>query len=119
MPPASPISAVLIHVTDVPAALRWYQAAFPDAVPRHLADFDFTFLQIGPVSLEIVPADDKVGSGPAGTIIYWAVEDFDVSLAHFLSLGATLYRGPLAIQDGLRMAQVSDPWGNCIGLRGL
>jgi len=118
MPLASPISAVLIHVADVSAALSWYQAAFPGAVPQYLADFDFTFLQIGPVSLELVPADEKVGAGPAGSIVYWAVEDFDASLAHFLSLGAVLYRGPLAIQDGLRMAQVRDPWGNCIGLRG-
>lgn len=118
MPAGSPISAVLIHVSDVPAAIRWYQAAFPQTVPQHLAEFDFSFLQIGPVSLELVPADEKVGAGPAGSVVYWAVEDFDAALAHFQALGATLYRGPLAIQDGLRMCQVRDPWGNCIGLRG-
>ena len=31
--------------------------------------------------------------------------------------GARLYRGPLAIEGGQWMAQVRDPWGNCIGLR--
>lgn len=33
-------------------------------------------------------------------------------------VGAELYRGPLDMGDGQRMAQVRDPWGNLIGLRG-
>lgn len=59
-----------------------------------------------------------MGSGPFGSVVYWAVDDFNAALAHVEKLGATLYRGPLAIQDGLAMCQVRDPWGNCIGLRG-
>jgi predicted enzyme related to lactoylglutathione lyase len=39
-------------------------------------------------------------------------------LAHLIAIGGTLYRGPLDIQDDMRMCQVKDPWGNCIGLRG-
>ena len=40
------------------------------------------------------------------------------ALRHFEGLGAIRYRGPMAIEDGQRMCQVRDPWGNCIGLRG-
>ncbi|WP_435635237.1 hypothetical protein ACSC9U_03720 [Pseudomonas solani] len=32
-------------------------------------------------------------------------------------VSAPLYRGPLALEDGDRICQVRDPWGNCIGLR--
>ncbi len=115
---SNPIAAVLVHVGDVEAGLAWYQRAFPEAVRTRLDEFDFEFLQLGCVCLEIVPADAQVGSGPFGSVVYWAVDDFDAALAHMEKLGATLYRGPLAIQDGLAMCQVRDPWGNCIGLRG-
>lgn len=112
-----PIAAILVHVADVPAGLAWYRRAFPQAAPRCM-DGGFTCLAIGSVQLEIVPVDDKVGSGPAGSVVYWRVEDLDAALAHLCDTGATLYRGPLAIEDGLRMCQARDPWGNCIGLRG-
>jgi len=112
------ISAVLVHVSDVEAALLWYRRAFPHAVLKHLEAFDFSYLRIGDVDLEIVPADEKVSSGAAGSVVYWYVEDFDASMAHLMAIGGRLYRGPLDIQDDLRMCQVKDPWGNCIGLRG-
>lgn len=112
------VSAVLVHVADVKAGLSWYQRAFPSAQRRRLDAFDFEYLQIGSTHLEIVPADEKVASGAAGSVVYWQVGDFDRALAHFNDLGAPLYRGPLAIEDGLWMCQVRDPWGNCIGLRG-
>ena len=112
------VAAILVHVADTQAGLAWYQRAFPDAERRFLAAFDFAYLRIGAIDLEIVQADEKVASGPAGSIVYWAVADLDRALAHFQALGAPLYRGPMAIQEGLWMCQVRDPWGNCIGLRG-
>lgn len=45
--------------------------------------------------------------------------DNSTLLAHFLSIGATLYSGPMAIEKQQSMCQVRDLWGNCIGLRGL
>ena len=115
---AHPIASVLIHVSDVAAALLWYQRAFLQAVACRLEAFDFDYLKIGMVDLEIVPADDKVASGAVGSVVYWQVEGFDEALAHMIAVGGTLYRGPLEIQDGLHMCQIKDPWGNCIGLRG-
>lgn len=111
-----PIAAVMIHVSDVPAALDWYARAFPDAVRRQVDGF--TLLDLGGVTLELVPADEKVGSGAAGSVVYWAAPDFGARLAQWQTLGADLYRGPLDIGDGQWMAQVRDPWGNLLGLRG-
>jgi predicted enzyme related to lactoylglutathione lyase len=110
------IAAVMIHVSDVQAALDWYQRAFPMAARKTVGGFDF--LVVDDIQIEIVPADEKVSSGPAGTVVYWRVKDFDRALAHMQSVGSVLYRGPLEIENDLRMCQVRDPWGNCIGLRG-
>lgn len=112
------VAAILVHVADPEAGLAWYQRAFPQAERRWLEEFDFAYLKVGAIDLEIVQADEKVASGAAGSVVYWSVQDLDRSLAHFEALGALLYRGPMAIQDGLWMCQVRDPFGNCIGLRG-
>ncbi len=112
------VSAILVHVADVEAGLTWYQRAFPRAERQRLPAFDFEYLKIGSIHLEIVQADEKVASGAAGSVVYWQVEDFDRALSHFNAIGAPLYRGPLEIEDDLWMCQVRDPWGNCIGLRG-
>ncbi|WP_321858258.1 VOC family protein [Paraburkholderia tropica] len=114
----SPICAVLVYVPDVPAALDWYQSAFRGAVRRSLEAFNLTYLEFNGVRLEIVPADAKLSSGSAGTVVYWSVDDFDEALRHFLRVGATLYRGPAHVEDGKQMCMLRDPWDNCIGLYG-
>ena len=116
--PRGPIAAVLVHVSDVAAALAWYQRAFVRALPVRLAEPSFDCLSLDGVNIEIVPADAKVSSGESGSVVYWRVPALDAALAHFQSVGAVLYRGPMAIEDGQAMCQVRDPWGNCIGLRG-
>lgn len=115
------IAAVMVHVQQVEAAFDWYRQAFPDAVPAPVPDSDaasgLRLLRLGDLQIELVPADEKVASGACGTVVYWQVDDFDASLAHLLGLGASVYRGPMRIEDGRRMCQLRDPWGNCIGLR--
>ena len=110
----------MIHVSDVTAALVWYARAFPQAVRKKLAmpTFEFVYLDVDGVMLELVAADEKISSGASGSVVYWKVPDLDQALAHFQSIGAALYRGPREIEDGKRMCQVQDPWGNRIGLRG-
>lgn len=111
-------AALLIHVPDARKGLAWYQKAFPDATSVYLPEFDFTTLELNGFSIEIVQADEKVSAGKRGTVLYWTVSDFNEALAHFQSIGAALYRGPMEIEHGLMMCQLEDPFGNLIGLRG-
>jgi predicted enzyme related to lactoylglutathione lyase len=111
------VAAVLVHVSEPEAGRAWYGRAFPEAQHLKLED-GFELLQLQGTSIEIVPADEKVQSGPAGSVVYWRVQSFDEALSHLNALGAVLYRGPMNIEQGQRMCQVRDPWGNCIGIRG-
>jgi uncharacterized protein len=113
-----PIAAVMVYVSDIAAAAAWYMKVFPDAVRSTIRTADVECLSIGEVLLELVRADDKVSSGPSGTVVYWQVANFEAALLRFRHLGAALYRGPMRIEEGLSMCQLRDPWGNCIGLRG-
>ncbi len=116
-----PIAAVLVYIPkqDHIKALDWYQKAFPQARRVELQEFNFTYLDLEGVSLEIVTADEKIGTGVAGSVTYWSCDDFELNLSYLLNLGATMFRGPLNIEGGMRMCQVKDPWGNAIGIRGL
>ncbi len=114
------VAAVMVHVADVAAARVWYERVFVGAKRRLVPEsHGYECLQVGDVRIELVPADGKVTSGAAGSVVYWHVDDFDAALAHVQRCGAALYRGPMPIEDGQRMCQVRDPWGNCIGLRGI
>ncbi|NRA18551.1 MAG: glyoxalase/bleomycin resistance/dioxygenase family protein [Oceanospirillaceae bacterium] len=110
--------ALLVYVCDVKAGLAWYQKAFPEAKAVYLEEFDFTIVNLHGFSLEIVQADNNVGSGKEGTVLYWSVPLLEVALNHFIELGASLYRGPMLIENAVGMCQVQDPFGNLIGLRG-
>jgi SulP family sulfate permease len=114
-----PIAAVLVHVSPWREGLDWYEQAFPEATRVDLPDGDFAYLDVGGVHLEIVQSDEKVSSGAAGSVVYWHTDDFDARLKFLTGQGATLYRGPMEIDEGRIMCQVLDPWGNCIGIRGL
>lgn len=116
MPDATLIS-ILLHVGDWRVATDWYARAFPDAERHYPPSDDFGLLHLGGVALEIVNADAKVASGPAGTVLYWRVDDLSGEVQRLEKLGATLYRGPLRLDDGDVICQVRDLWGNCIGLR--
>ena len=112
------VAAILIHVSDVEQGLAWYEQAFPLAHREKSKSDGFEFLRLGALQIEIVPADDKVSSGPSGTVVYWKVESLSDELARLKRIGAKFYRGPIQIEERESMCQVQDPWGNCIGFRG-
>jgi predicted enzyme related to lactoylglutathione lyase len=113
-----PISSILIHVDNPEEGLIWYQQAFPEANKCFIAELNFVYLDYMGVMLEIVPADHKVSSGAAGSVVYWQTDNFQKRLDHLLKIGATLYRGPMNVEGGLKMCQVIDLWGNCLGIKG-
>ena len=115
----SVIAAVMVHVPQAEAGLAWYERAFPSARRVAVGGAQaFERLSVGEVFIEVVPSDNKVSSGAAGSVMYWRVAQLESALSHMQSAGATLYRGPMLIENGEAMCQVRDPWGNCIGLRG-
>jgi len=111
----SPVAAVMMHVPDWKSGLEWYQKAFPEAQVRSIDEW--SYLEYQGVPIEIVQADEKVGSGAAGSVVYWTASDFDERLEYLLSIGATLFRGPMNSAQGTRICQVRDPFGNPIGIK--
>ena len=67
--------------------MDWHQRAFPGSTRATAAGLDFEHLQVdgapGSMRIEIVKADEKVSSGPSGTVVYWRVENITSLLAAF------------------------------------
>ena len=51
-------------------------------------------------------------------VAYWRVSSLAETRARLERAGATLYRGPLVIGNGEVICQMSDPFGNLLGLIG-
>ncbi|MCX2948017.1 VOC family protein [Lentzea sp. NEAU-D7] len=62
-------------------------------------------------SFEVTPS-----GGPAGQILYWAVDDLDATLARLLELGAKVHDEPRVRGEGFVTASVVDPFGNILGV---
>ena len=108
----------LMFVVDEPETARaWYSELF-EVAPRHLEEFDFWYLDVGGFVVEFLKADAKSQPGVNGQVCYWAVESFDAFVGRATSLGAVIYRGPIDIEEGRKMAQLKDPFGNVLGVRG-
>ena len=107
---------VLMFVPSVRAAAEWYASALQ--MPVTFLDANFATISVGSAQLCFHLADGKVPAGRAGQVAYWRVASLDDARERFVGSGAQLYRGPLAIGEGVGICQFADPFGNLIGLVG-
>jgi predicted enzyme related to lactoylglutathione lyase len=108
---------VLMFVPAVRPAAEWYGRVLGIA-PRFV-DENFASIRIGTAELCFHVADAKVPAGRAGQVGYWRVQSVSAARSRFEAAGATLYRGPLGIENGQAICQLADPFGNLVGVIGI
>ena len=105
------LRTAIYHVNDLAKAKAWYSQ-----VLEHEPYFDQPFYvgyEVGGFELGLVP-DGK--PGPGGTVAYWGVADAAAAVKKLEALGAVI-RDPLQdVGEGIRVAAVSDPFGNIFGV---
>ncbi|WP_189152758.1 VOC family protein [Lentzea pudingi] len=118
------MSTVSYFADDLTEARAWYasflgvdayfERSTPDGV---LAYVEFRIgdyqAELGIVHrrFEVTPSD-----GPAGEILYWAVDDLDATLNRLRELGAKSHDEPRVRGEGFVTASVVDPFGNILGV---
>ena len=106
------VKTILHPVSDLAKAKAVYAAllgAAPSADSDYYVGFDAAGQHIG-----LVP-----GGGPeamAGPVAYWHVADLDAKLAELTAAGAVLKDPVREVGPGRRVATVTDPDGNVLGL---
>jgi predicted enzyme related to lactoylglutathione lyase len=66
--------------------------------------------------LGLDPDTSSVKPGAGGAVAYWGVKDIERSVQHFLDRGAKVHAGVQDVGGGIKVATVSDPFDNLIGL---
>ena len=108
------LATVIYHVTDVDR----------EGVMRHLFQnsslyFDQPFyvgFNIAGYELGLDPNPEGGSPRRGGSVAYWRVDDIEVGMRHFVDAGAVVVSGPQDVGDGIKVATVTDPFGNSIGL---
>jgi predicted enzyme related to lactoylglutathione lyase len=105
------LRTVIYGVPDIDAAKDWYSRAFGQA--PYFEESFYVGFNIGGFELGL---DPNSPSGAGGTTAYWAAANCDDAVEFMRTLGATVESPVQDVGEGIRVAQVLDPFGNRIGI---
>ncbi len=108
------IESVVLFVSDIEAAARWYADIFHCEVAHE--NPAFAFIKTPGLVIGFHPSDTKCPGGIGGTTVYWEVASIDEAVAYLVERGAKLHRGPGLTSFGAGAAMLVDPFGCTIGL---
>lgn len=108
------LGTVIYHVTNLNQAKAWYSATFAQA-PYFDEPFYVGF-NIAGYELGLDPNQSVGKSGPGGSVAYWRVSEIDVAVRHFVTAGASVVAPVQDVGGDIKVATVTDPFGNLIGL---
>jgi len=108
------LRTVIYRVTDLDRAKAWYTAAF--GVDPYFDEPFYVGFNIGGYELGLDPDTRSGKPGPGGTVAYWGVANINEAVPHFLASGASLTSPVRDVGGDIKVATVTDPFGNEIGL---
>jgi predicted enzyme related to lactoylglutathione lyase len=108
------LRTVNYHVGDLARAKAWYSALL-SSEPYFDEPF-YVGYNVGGYELGLNPDTATFAPGEGGTITYWGVENADTALARLVELGATVREQVQDVGEGIRLAVVTDPFGNLVGI---
>jgi predicted enzyme related to lactoylglutathione lyase len=107
------LRTVIFRVPDLAKAKAWYAAAF--GVAPYFDEPYYVGFQIGGFELGLDP--DVTGMTVGNNVVtYWGVDEIDQAHRHLLDRGAQPRDAVKDVGGGIKVASVSDPFGNVIGL---
>lgn len=108
----SGLKTVIFPVTDLPAATRLY-AALLGTEPVMNEPY---YVQFSAAGQDIGLDPNGHASGMAGPVAYWHVEDIELAVKGLLAAGATEHQPVRSVGGTRRIASVTDPDGNVLGV---
>lgn len=113
------VRTVLVFAADPRRSAGWW-AEVLDVPARFDIDGEsvYAWVDIAGVELGFHPADPERNPPGASTVPYWGVDDLDVVRDRLLAAGCARHRGPLVVEAGRRICQLTDPFGFVFGLDG-
>ncbi|HVG54016.1 MAG TPA: glyoxalase superfamily protein [Vicinamibacterales bacterium] len=107
------LRTVIYRVRDLAAAKAWYANAF--GVQPYFDEPFYVGFDIGGYELGLHPHSGEMTIGN-NVFTYWGVPDIASAHAHMLAQGATPHEAIQDVGEGIKVAAVTDPFGNVVGL---
>lgn len=117
------IRAVMVFAEDPEASARWWAGVLEAEVHVDVDERGgavYAWIDVAGVEFGFHPLDEERNKRGGSPVPYWAVDEFDTVRRRLLDAGCAHHRGPLDVGDGTgrRIAQLTDPFGNVIGIDG-
>ncbi|MGC4101581.1 VOC family protein [Ferruginibacter sp.] len=107
------LRTVIYYVPDMQQAKEWYVAV--TGIQPYFDEPFYIGFDINGHELGLHPVEGEQTKGNQ-TVAYWAVNDIKAVVAALLAKGAALYEQVTDTGGGIKVATVTDPWGNAVGL---
>jgi predicted enzyme related to lactoylglutathione lyase len=108
------LRTAVYNVASVAKARDWYTKVLGQK-PYFDQPFYVGF-NVGGYELGLHPGRPKATKPDEGVAVYWGVENAARSLARLKKLGAKAHTPLQDVGDGIRVATVTDPFGNVFGI---
>ncbi|MFJ4503257.1 VOC family protein [Streptomyces sp. NPDC088864] len=117
------IRAVMVFAEDPEASARWWAGVLEAEVHVDVDERSgavYAWIDVAGVEFGFHPLDEERNKRGGSPVPYWAVDEIDAVRRRLLDAGCAHHRGPLDVGDGTgrRIAQLTDPFGNVIGIDG-
>lgn len=108
------LRTAIYHVSNLDKAKAWYAKAF--GVRPYFDEPFYVGFNIGGYELGLDPDISACGPGAGGAVAFWGVESVEEAVQHFMNCGAAVKSAIQDVGGGIRVATVTDPFDNPIGL---
>jgi predicted enzyme related to lactoylglutathione lyase len=108
------LRTVIYHVADMERAKTWYTSALGS--PPYFDEPFYVGYNVGGYELGLLPAGEAAATGASNVVTYWGVDDIDAAHARLIALGAAPRTAVMDVGGGIKVADVTDPFGNVIGI---
>lgn len=108
------LRTTIYNIPDLARGKAWYQEAF--GIAPYFDEPFYVGFNIGGYELGLDPNPASGEAGAGGTVAYWGVPEIDAAVTHFESVGGMVVTPSQDVGGGIRVATVSDPFGNHVGL---
>jgi predicted enzyme related to lactoylglutathione lyase len=108
------LRTVVFKVTDLIKAKAWYHDVF--GIDPYFDEPYYVGYNVGGYELGLDPSTEKQQPGPGGSVAYWGVKDLAATFEQLSKRNVNVVAPLQDVGEGIKVATISDPFGNLIGL---
>ncbi|MFJ1467305.1 MULTISPECIES: VOC family protein [Massilia] len=105
------LRTVTYPAADLGRAKAWFADVF--GVQPYFDQPFYVGFAVGGFELGLVPDGTP---GTTGSTTFWGVDDIAAEVERIVGLGATVHAAIQEVGEGIKVAELQDPFGNILGL---